>query len=109
MTAMLRNARRTASANENLRAQIERERADAEVIAGIRIREAREKMRVTLRELARTIGVSAPFMSDVEHGRRRLTAERVDAVAKALGMKAKDLESICGICPHCRGTGRRSS
>ena len=39
----------------------------------------REQKDVTLRELARGIGVSAPFLSDVEKGRRSaLTAERIE-------------------------------
>ena len=45
----------------------------------------REKKDKTLRELARAIGVSAPFLSDVEKGRRSaLTAERIDKVAEVL-------------------------
>lgn len=45
----------------------------------------REQKDVTLRELARGIGVSAPFLSDVEKGRRSaLTAERIEKVVAAL-------------------------
>lgn len=45
----------------------------------------REKKDVTLRELARGIGVSAPFLSDVEKGRRSsLTAERIEKVVAVL-------------------------
>ena len=47
----------------------------------------REMKNVTLRELARQIGVSAPFLSDVEKGRRAaLTAERLDLVVKVLNL-----------------------
>lgn len=45
----------------------------------------REKKDVTLRDLARGIGVSAPFLSDVEKGRRAaLTAERIEKVVVVL-------------------------
>lgn len=49
----------------------------------------REQKDVTLRELARKIGVSAPFLSDVEKGRRSaLTADRIEKVAAALQLDA---------------------
>ena len=37
---------------------------------GTVLREAREAKSLTLRALANKVGVSAPFWSDVEHGRR---------------------------------------
>ena len=54
----------------------------------------RDKKDVTLRELARKINVSAPFLSDVEKGRRApLTAERLEAVVSALNLdKAEERE-----------------
>lgn len=52
---------------------------------GQAIREAREKQ-MTLRELARRLGVSAPYLSDVEHGRRSLSAENIALVCKELGI-----------------------
>ena len=51
----------------------------------------REMKNVTLRELARQIGVSAPFLSDVEKGRRAaLTAERLDLVVKVLNLNEEE-------------------
>jgi transcriptional regulator with XRE-family HTH domain len=50
---------------------------------------AREQRNMTMRQLADKVGVSAPFMSDVEHGRR--TPGDVAAVAAALGVPANDL------------------
>lgn len=45
----------------------------------------REQKDITLRELARGIGVSAPFLSDVEKGRRSaLTGERIEKVVSVL-------------------------
>lgn len=88
-------------------AAVKRGATSPEQVVGERIRKTREQQSVTLRALARVLGVSAPFLSDVEHGRRRLTPERVVATAKALGIDARELEAVAGICAHCHGTGRR--
>ncbi len=55
----------------------------------------REKKDKTLRELARAIGVSAPFLSDVEKGRRSaLTAERIDKVAEVLQLDQDERNAL---------------
>lgn len=55
----------------------------------------REKKDKTLRELARAIGVSAPFLSDVEKGRRSaLTAERIDKVAAVLQLDQDERNAL---------------
>ena len=68
--------------------------ADQEKSFGEVLHLLREKKDVTLRELARKINVSAPFLSDVEKGRRApLTAERLEAVVSALNLdKAEERE-----------------
>lgn len=65
--------------------------ADQERSFGEVLHQLREKKDVTLRELARKINVSAPFLSDVEKGRRApLTAERLEAVVLALNLDKKE-------------------
>ena len=55
----------------------------------------REMKNVTLRELARQIGDSAPFLSDVEKGRRAaLTAERLDLVVKVLNLNEEEKHNL---------------
>lgn len=55
----------------------------------------REKKDVTLRELARGIGVSAPFLSDVEKGRRAaLTAERIEKVVVVLHLDEEEATAL---------------
>lgn len=55
----------------------------------------REQKDVTLRELARGIGVSAPFLSDVEKGRRSaLTAERIEKVVTVLHLEADEKTAL---------------
>ena len=56
------------------------------------IREAREAKGMTLRALARALEVSAPFLSDVEHDRRRPSRERLPSFAKVLGVELPVLE-----------------
>lgn len=63
---------------------------------GEQIRAGRDAKKMTLRALARAIGVSAPFMSDVEHGRRPLTEERMRQVAAALDIDVVLLEAANG-------------
>lgn len=51
----------------------------------------REEKDVTLREMARLIGISAPFLSDVEKNRRApLTTERLEKVADVLKLSDSD-------------------
>ena len=55
----------------------------------------REKKDVTLRELARQIGVSAPFLSDVEKDRKPpLTADRLEKVAAALHLSKEETDEL---------------
>lgn len=49
---------------------------------------------MTLRALADKIGVSAPFLSDVEHGRRQ--TNQYDSLAEALEVSVEDLRKLDG-------------
>ena len=65
--------------------------AERELSFGEYLTQLREAKDVTLRELARKIGVSAPFLSDVEKNRRApLTAERLEKVAAGLGLSEEE-------------------
>ena len=61
---------------------------------GQKIRELREARQLSLRALAEKVGVSAPFLSDLEHGRRG--TEKVDEIARALGVNANELRKLSG-------------
>lgn len=63
----------------------------SQVALGQAIREAREKKGMTLRALATAVGVTAPFLSDLEHGRRRTTL--LAEIADVLGVPLQDLEA----------------
>ena len=51
---------------------------------GARMRELREKARLTGREVARRLGLSAMYVCDLEHGRRGWNAERMTNYLNAL-------------------------
>jgi len=61
---------------------------------GEAIRLLRTERRMTLRALADKIGVSAPFLSDVEHGRRQ--TNQYDALADAFEVSVDDLRKLDG-------------
>jgi transcriptional regulator with XRE-family HTH domain len=52
---------------------------------GLRIRELRERRRLTLDDLAQLSGVSKSFLSEVENGKRGLSADNVLKIATSLG------------------------
>lgn len=60
------------------------------VEAGRLIRKLRRKHGVSLRTLAKRMGFSAPFISDLERGRRNWTPETFNDAAKAITKTAKN-------------------
>lgn len=48
------------------------------VATGRLMREARKSLGISLREMARRMDVSAPFLSDLESGQRNWTAARIE-------------------------------
>ena len=62
-------------------------------------RKAREHKGMTLRALARDAGISAPFQSDVEHGRRKYARETEARVREVLGLPTQeDPAPRCVVC-----------
>jgi transcriptional regulator with XRE-family HTH domain len=60
---------------------------------GEMIRELREARDLSLRELARTMGISAPFLSDVELGRRFPSSDLLKKLAKELHKSVEELQA----------------
>ncbi len=58
---------------------------------GERIRELREIKDLSVRELAKRLGVSAPFLSDVELGRRHPSDEVLAKIARELDTPIAEL------------------
>lgn len=61
------------------------------------IREQRRNSRLTLRKLAELAGVSDPYLSQIERGLRRPSAEILQAIARALRISAETLYVKAGI------------
>ena len=60
---------------------------------GQKIRELRKEKDLSLRELAKRLGVSAAFLSDVELGRRFPSDKVLSGIARVLGTSVEDLRS----------------
>lgn len=61
------------------------------------IREQREQAQVSLRQLARLAGVSNPYLSQIERGLRKPSAEILQQIAKGLRISAEQLYIRAGI------------
>ena len=61
------------------------------------IRNQRESARLSLRKLAKLAGVSNPYLSQIERGLRKPSAEILQAIAKALEISSETLYVKAGI------------
>ena len=64
---------------------------------GAYIRSQRESAQVSLRQLARAAGVSNPYLSQIERGLRKPSAEILQQIAKGLRISAEALYVKAGI------------
>jgi transcriptional regulator with XRE-family HTH domain len=60
------------------------------------IREQREKAEISLRQLAQAAGVSNPYLSQVERGLRKPSADILTQIAKGLRISAEALYAQAG-------------
>jgi transcriptional regulator with XRE-family HTH domain len=61
------------------------------------IREQRHAAQVSMRQLAKSAGVSNPYLSQIERGLRKPSAEILQQIAKALRISAEQLYVQAGI------------
>ena len=61
------------------------------------IRQQREQAKISLRQLASAAGVSNPYLSQIERGLRRPSAEILQQIAKGLRISAEALYVQAGI------------
>jgi transcriptional regulator with XRE-family HTH domain len=61
------------------------------------IREQRQGAKISLRELAKSAGVSNPYLSQIERGLRKPSAEILQQIAKGLRISAEALYVQAGI------------
>jgi transcriptional regulator with XRE-family HTH domain len=80
-----------------------RERAKKAATIGEFIREQREQAHVSVRQLARLAGVSNPYLSQIERGLRKPSAEILQQIAKGLAISAEQLYMRAGILESRHG------
>jgi len=68
------------------------------------IRDQRRTAQISLRQLAKSAGVSNPYLSQIERGLRKPSAEILQQIAKALRISAEALYVQAGILEE-RGEG----
>jgi transcriptional regulator with XRE-family HTH domain len=74
------------------------------------IRQQREQAKISLRQLAQQAGVSNPYLSQVERGLRKPSAEILQQIAKGLRISAEALYVQAGILEDRPGdSGVRSA
>ena len=69
------------------------------------LKEQRISARLSLRQLAEQAGVSNPYLSQIERGLRRPSAEVLQQIAKALRISAEQLYIRAGIISPEDGVG----
>ena len=67
------------------------------------IRSQRTKAQISLRELAKLAGVSNPYLSQIERGLRKPSAEILQQIAKGLRISAEALYVRAGILEQRQG------
>ena len=67
------------------------------------IREQRHQAQVSLRQLAKLAGVSNPYLSQIERGLRKPSAEILQQIAKGLRISAEQLYVRAGILDEREG------
>ncbi|WP_299562199.1 helix-turn-helix domain-containing protein [uncultured Mycolicibacterium sp.] len=85
------------SQDENLAAVVSSAAQNAAQDIGSFIRAQREAAQVSLRQLAEKAGVSNPYLSQIERGLRKPSAEVLNQIAKALRVSAEVLYVRAGI------------
>jgi transcriptional regulator with XRE-family HTH domain len=63
-----------------------------EISLGQRLHELRDRADLSLRELAKKVGISGPFLSDIELGRRFPSEEILAKLARALNVPLEELK-----------------
>lgn len=64
---------------------------------GTFIRDQRERSAMSLRKLAETAGISNPYLSQIERGLRKPSAEILKSLARALSIRAESLYERAGL------------
>lgn len=69
------------------------------------IREQRERSAMSLRKLADQAGISNPYLSQIERGLRKPSAEILKSIARALSIRAEALYERAGLLEPIEAPG----
>src|SRR3981081_3913918 len=69
------------------------------------IRDQRRNARLSLRKLSELAGISNPYLSQIERGLRKPSAEILQSIARGLRISAETLYVRAGILDETPGTG----
>src|SRR5450759_2577871 len=73
------------------------------------LREQRQSAQLTLRQLSEVAGISNPYISQIERGLKKPSAEILQALAKALRISAESLYVRAGILDERTDVGEAPS
>ena len=68
------------------------------------IRAQRERSAISIRNLAERAGISNPYLSQIERGLRKPSAEILKGIAKGLSISAESLYVRAGLLEHPEGS-----
>src|SRR3954447_15280993 len=91
--------------DENLAAVVSSAAQTAAQDIGSFIRTQREAAQVSVRQLAEKAGVSNPYLSQIERGLRKPSADVLQQIAKAMRISAESLYVRAGIVNPVDGVG----
>jgi transcriptional regulator with XRE-family HTH domain len=80
-----------------------RKRRDQGAELGRFIRQQRESSAISLRNLAARTGISNPYLSQIERGLRRPSAEILKAIARGLSIRTEALYERAGLLERSDG------
>ena len=67
--------------------------------------EKRNEKEISLRQMARLLGISAPYLGDVEHGRRKpLEIEKLTRAMDVLGLNEEERNTMFDLAGEARDT-----
>ena len=86
------------------RATVARSMKDQVSELGEFIRSQRERSAISIRNLADRAGISNPYLSQIERGLRKPSAEILKGIAKGLSISAESLYVRAGLLEHPEGS-----
>lgn len=66
------------------------------------VKDKRRKRKITLKVLAKELGLSVTYWSDIEHNRRKPRTDNIDELTKLLGLSTKDQDLLNDLAGKAR-------